>query len=132
VKGLLYACEWLQDPIVGDYPGHELRPIVVSRTRALWVPEESLLLQWVPPNGVVQASRRDAFPPPESEARVKFLEQKNVPYAVIRESRAYLKRMEHIHAQEMVIQLATARNTALARQAESKLQLRMDESDLRG
>jgi len=131
VKGKLYACEWLTDPIAGDYPGHEPRPIVTSRTHALWVPEAGLLFQWPLPRGHVQVAETTKFPPPKEEARVAYLEDRTVPYTVIRKAREYLERQDHIHAKEAVIQQAMDRITDEAVRNEGRLQSALTKAGLR-
>ena len=130
VKGILYACEWLQDPIAGDYPGHEPRPIVASRTRALWVPEASILLQWPVPRGPVQISERDSFPPSGEEARVALIGTQSVPYAVIRQARRHLVRAAHLHAQQAVLQKAMDRLTQASISSEGQVQAALTEAGI--
>ena len=131
MNGKLYACEWLQDPLIGDYPGHEPRPIVVSRSRALWVPDAGLLFQWPLPAGPVQVTETDAFPPPQNQVRASFLEERRVPYSAIRAAREYLKRQEHVHAQEAVVQQALDRITDAAVRSEGRLQSALTRAGLR-
>lgn len=122
MKGRLYACDWLQDPIAGDYPGHEPRPIVVSRSRALWVPDAGILFQWPMPQGAVQVTERDSFPPTADTVRTVLLGEYVVPYPVIQRARRYLRRLAHIHAQEAVLQQAVDRLTREAKTAEYQMQ----------
>ena len=131
VRGLLYSCEWLQDPIIGDYPGHDPRPIVTSRTRALWVPDAGLLFQWPLPRGTVQVTEPREFPPPHDQARVSLLGDRTVPYPVIREARRYLERQEHIQALEATLQKAIDRVTDAAVRSEGRLQSALTEAGIR-
>ena len=122
MKGYLYVCEWLQELIAGDYPGHEPRPLVASRTRALWVPDAELLVQWSMPDGKMQVTKMAAFPPSPMVAQASLLEQRSVPYAVVKEAHRYLQRRAHYHSQEAAIQQALDRITRLSIDSEKRLQ----------
>ena len=89
-----------------------------------------MLFQWTLPEGVVQVTRRDSFPPAGEGARVAHLGAQPVPYAVIREARQYLRRQEHVHAQEAVIQQAMNRLIAAAKVSEGRVQAALAKAGL--
>jgi len=126
VRGESYSCDWLEkDPFIGESFN------VSSRTRALWVSEEGLLFQWILPDGVMQISHRDSFPPPADEARVAYLGARQVPNAAIREARLHMKRMQKDHAQEAVIQQALNRLIDSAKRREGRVQALLEKAGLR-
>lgn len=124
VKGMLYACDWLEDAEYGTMVA------VASRTRALWVPEAGILFQWPVPRGPVQISQREAFPPAEEEARVALIRTQTVPYSVIRQARRHLVRAEHLHAQQAVLQKAMDRLTQAAISSEGQVQAALTEAGI--
>jgi hypothetical protein len=122
VRGQLYECERVHIPIEGDNPGHQLRPIVLPRIRALWVPDAKLLFQWVGLDGKVQVSECEAFPPSSENGRVRFIEYRTVPYSAIQEARKYLERQRKRQALQASIQTAMDRLTGQMIRSEGRLQ----------
>lgn len=126
VRGVLYACEWLEsDPLNGEFL------YVSSRTRALWVPEERLLFQWVLPGGVVQISKRDSFPPSNDVARVALLGEQKVPNPAIREARKHFDRMESVHSKRAAVQIALDRLTREQINSENRVQAALEKGGIR-
>lgn len=122
VRGQLYECERVHIPIEGDYPGHQLRPIVLPRIRALWVPDAELLFQSVGADGKVQVTSCTNFPSSSENGRVKFIEYRTVPYSAIQEARKYIDHQQERQARQASIQTAMDRLTGQMIRSEGRLQ----------
>ncbi len=119
MRGILYAVEWLEPEF--EEPPSPL--VIVSRTRALWVPDAGLLFQRPEPTGTIQVTQAVVFPPADgSKARVFARGECTVPYTTVREARRYLKQQLHVQAQEAVVQKAMDRLTEQAVYNESRFQ----------
>ena len=104
MKGERYSCIWLEPTSNNGGQSRKRSP-----TEALWIPDAKILIQWIQPNGTMQITRRDSFPPEPQRAWVRLVSYVRVPVGIFQLAERYLKKEAHNRAQLKVMQLAQKR-----------------------
>ena len=127
MKGYEYSCVWVVKSRDSEPPSD----VIHAHTRALWVPDAQLLIQWVPPDGTMQVSEPKEFPPPLSEARVTLLGEQHVSFATVKEARGYLEHRKSRQAEQVAVQTAMNRLMSLNIYYEGRLQRALKQDGIR-